>query len=150
MTAPNFWQNDSTNAMTAAPPITHTLYTFVIAITPMFSPYVVFGGPPHTAAHAVARPSPTSVRCKPGSFKKSFPTTRDVVSVSPKCSQIVASETMTKVSEATKLNFGASQKYLPAASVCKNGSANHFASRTTEKSMTRYAGKKAPMMSAKR
>ena len=36
--APNFCMKERITAKTAAPPITHTLYTFVIAITPIFSP----------------------------------------------------------------------------------------------------------------
>ena len=41
----------------AAPPMTQTLYTFVIAITPMFSPYVVVGQEPHKPDKAVEKPS---------------------------------------------------------------------------------------------
>jgi hypothetical protein len=52
-------------AITAAPPITQTLYTLVIAITPIFSPYVVLGGAPNKPATEVATPSPSMERCRP-------------------------------------------------------------------------------------
>ena len=42
---------------TAAPQITHTLYTLVTAITPMFSPYVVVGTEPQKPESIVERPS---------------------------------------------------------------------------------------------
>ena len=61
-------------ARTAAPPITHTLKQRVIASTPMFSPYVVFGVAPKKPDKIFARPSPSKERCKPGSFIKSLDT----------------------------------------------------------------------------
>ena len=45
-------------ANTAEPMNKYTLYALVIASTPMFSPYVVFGGPPISDAINVATPSP--------------------------------------------------------------------------------------------
>ena len=38
ISAENLPMNPHTTERTAAPPMTHTLYTFVIAMTPMFSP----------------------------------------------------------------------------------------------------------------
>ena len=46
-----------------------------MAKTPIFSPYVVFGGPPKQAAIIVAIPSPNIDRSKPGSSIKSLFTT---------------------------------------------------------------------------
>ena len=46
-------------ARTAAPPITHTLKQRVIASTPIFSPYVVFGVAPKKPERIFARPSPS-------------------------------------------------------------------------------------------
>ena len=43
---------------TAAPPITRTLYTFVTAITPIFSPYVVVGTDPIRPDTIVEKLSP--------------------------------------------------------------------------------------------
>ncbi len=65
----NILQNDSAIAIIAAPPVTQTLPTFVIPTTDVFSPYDVLAGPPSKPATEVAIPSPSSVRCKPGSFK---------------------------------------------------------------------------------
>ena len=66
-------------ANTAEPMNKYTLYALVIASTPMFSPYVVFGGPPISDAINVATPSPKIERCKPGFSIKSllitFPST---------------------------------------------------------------------------
>src|SRR5690606_7895316 len=44
--AANLPQKDKRIAITAAPPITQVEYTRVMARTPMFSPYVVFGVEP--------------------------------------------------------------------------------------------------------
>ena len=38
----------------------------------MFSPYVVFAGPPNAPATNVAKPSPKRVRFNPGFFYKSL------------------------------------------------------------------------------
>ena len=67
MTAANFGQNDSTMANSAAMRTTRGSNTRVSASTPVFSPYVVLAGAPNSAARMVARPSPKSVRCSPGS-----------------------------------------------------------------------------------
>ncbi len=53
---------------------THTLKQRVIASTPIFSPYVVFGVAPKKPDKMFARPSPSKERCKPGSFIKSLDT----------------------------------------------------------------------------
>ena len=58
----------------AAPPITHTLKHRVIASTPMFSPYVVFGVAPKKPERMFAKPSPNKERSKPGSFIRSLDT----------------------------------------------------------------------------
>ena len=58
----------------AAPPITQTLKHRVIASTPIFSPYVVFGVAPKKPERILARPSPNKERSKPGSFIRSFDT----------------------------------------------------------------------------
>ena len=69
--AVNFPINPNKIAITAAPPTTYTEATRVIATTPVFSPYVVFAGPPSAAETNVANPSPKSVLSRPGSCKKS-------------------------------------------------------------------------------
>ena len=48
-------------AYTAARRTTLGSYTRLSSRTPVFSPYVVFAGPPNAAANAVARPSPIRV-----------------------------------------------------------------------------------------
>ena len=68
MIAITFPKNEIMIAITAAPKMTYTLYTRVIANTPIFSPYVVFGGPPINALINVPNPSPNKERCKPGSL----------------------------------------------------------------------------------
>lgn len=67
ITAENFGTKDSNAANTAAIRITLGSYTRDSSYTPVFSPYVVFAGPPINPAKAVARPSPNRVRCNPGS-----------------------------------------------------------------------------------
>ena len=57
-----------------------------MARTPVFSPYVVIAGPPRRPAMKRATPSPSKVKCKPGSSKKFFPTTAPFVVMSPRCS----------------------------------------------------------------
>ena len=57
-----------------------------MASTAVFSPYVVFAGPPSKALAMVATPSPRTVRCNPGSFMKSLPHTVLLALMSPKCS----------------------------------------------------------------
>ncbi len=58
----SFPEKDSKAANTAAPPITHTLKTRVKTSTPIFSPYVVFGGPPIRDEISVPKPSPSNER----------------------------------------------------------------------------------------
>ena len=69
MAAPNLGKKLSRMAQQAAMRITRGSYTLVRASTPVFSPYVVLAGPPKKPAKLVARPSPSSVRCRPGSAK---------------------------------------------------------------------------------
>ena len=54
----NFPTNEQIIDRTAAPPITRTLYTFVTAITPIFSPYVVVGTDPISPDTIVEKLSP--------------------------------------------------------------------------------------------
>ena len=67
MTASNFGQNEKTMAKQAAMRMTRGSNTRVSASTPVFSPYVVLAGAPNSDARMVAKPSPRSVRCRPGS-----------------------------------------------------------------------------------
>jgi len=92
MRAPMGGKKDMAMAMTAAPPMTQTLKTRVMAMTPMFSPYVVFGGPPSRPETAVATPSPASDRWSPGSFTSFCPTTFSVTMRWPMCSVMTTSE----------------------------------------------------------
>ena len=59
--AENLGMNESTIANTAAILITIGSYTFDNSYTPVFSPYVVFAGPPINPESDVASPSPRSV-----------------------------------------------------------------------------------------
>ena len=61
ITAENFGMNESKIAKTAAILITIGSYTFDSSRTPVFSPYVVFAGPPINPDKEVASPSPRSV-----------------------------------------------------------------------------------------
>ena len=72
ITAVNLPKKPNTIAIIAASPITHTEATLVIPTTEVFSPYVVFAGPPINAATAVATPSPITVLSSPGSSIKSL------------------------------------------------------------------------------
>ncbi len=67
MSAATIGKNEIVQAKIAAIRITLGSYTLVSASTPVFSPYVVFAGPPKSEARVVARPSPMRVRCRPGS-----------------------------------------------------------------------------------
>ena len=73
-------------AKTAAPPITYTLNTRVMAKTPIFSPYVVFGVAPKKPERMLAIPSPNNERSSPGSFMRSRPTMLLVTTKWPTCS----------------------------------------------------------------
>ena len=86
----NLGQNDSRMAKKAAKRMTAGSKTLVRFSTPVFSPYVVLAGAPKSEASAVASPSPISVRCSPGSFRKSFPTVEEMAHISPMCSMMVA------------------------------------------------------------
>ena len=74
ITAVNLPKKPNTIAIIAASPITHTEATLVIPTTEVFSPYVVFAGPPINPAKNVATPSPNNVLSNPGSLIKSLPT----------------------------------------------------------------------------
>ena len=87
--AVNFPKKPRTIAIIAASPITHTDATLVIPTTAVFSPYVVFAGPPIAPATNVARPSPIKVLSSPGSSIKSFPIIVLNALWSPICSAIV-------------------------------------------------------------
>ena len=60
-------------AIIAASPVTQTDATFDIPTTLVFSPYVVFAGPPTSPAATLAKPSPKRVLSNPGSLIKSLP-----------------------------------------------------------------------------
>ena len=77
-------------AKIAAIRITRGSYTLESSSTPVFSPYVVLAGPPTSADRDVARPSPTRVRCRPGSSIKFSPTVAEIADISPICSIIDA------------------------------------------------------------
>ena len=51
---------------------------------------MVLAGAPKIDAMAVATPSPLSVRCNPGSLRKSLPTVELMANISPMCSMMVA------------------------------------------------------------
>ncbi len=68
-------KTEKTIPVTAAIRITAGFVTFVKDTAPVTSEYVVTGGPPTNPAKTQARPSPSSVRCKPGFFTKSLPAT---------------------------------------------------------------------------
>ncbi|MNP25076.1 hypothetical protein D3C76_1178690 [compost metagenome] len=91
-------------AIIAAPPITKVEYTFVRAITPMFSPYVVFGVEPTKPDITVEIPLPSKERCNPGSLDKSLPTMLLVTSKCPICSTITTRATGMIVMIADMLN----------------------------------------------
>ena len=86
MMAANLPMNEIAMAMQAAPPITHTLKTFVIAITPIFSPYVVLGVAPTKPDNTLEMPSPSRERSNPGSLTRSFSTIFPVTTKWPICS----------------------------------------------------------------
>ncbi|MNZ88288.1 hypothetical protein D3C78_1071770 [compost metagenome] len=74
ISAENLPEKESKMAKIAAPPITKIEYTLVSAITPIFSPYVVFGVEPTKPENTVEIPLPSKERCNPGSLDKSLPT----------------------------------------------------------------------------
>ena len=84
-------KNPNIIAIKAASPKTQTEATFVIPTTDVFSPYVVFAGPPIIPAANVARPSPIKVLSSPGSIIKSLSIISPSTLWSPICSAIVTS-----------------------------------------------------------
>ncbi|MNJ52242.1 hypothetical protein D3C77_475670 [compost metagenome] len=91
--AENLPENESRIAKIAAPPMTKIEYTRVSAMTPMFSPYVVFGVDPTKPDSTVDIPLPSRERCRPGSLDKSRPTMLLVTSRCPICSTMTTSAT---------------------------------------------------------
>src|SRR5699024_372556 len=91
ISAANLPQNDKHIAMTAAMPMIHVEYTRVIASTPMFSPYVVFGVEPTKLDKIVEIPFPNRERSSPGSFVKSLLTMLPVTNKCPICSGMMTS-----------------------------------------------------------
>ena len=79
-------------AKQAAPPMTHVEKTRVMARTPMFSPYVVFGVEPKKPEMIVERPLPKIERSRPGSFVRLWPTMLPVTIRWPMCSAMTTSE----------------------------------------------------------
>ena len=59
---------------------------FVRDMAPVTSEYVVTGGPPTREAKRQASPSPSIVRCRPGSLTKFLPATLLTTYTSPICS----------------------------------------------------------------
>lgn len=64
--------------MIAAPTMTRVLWTLVMAMTPMLSPWVVVGTDPKHPKTMVDSPSPRRERWRPGSFVRSRPTRLEV------------------------------------------------------------------------
>ena len=58
---------------------------------------MVLAGAPNSEAREVARPSPSMVRCRPGSSMKFSPTVELMAHMSPMCSTMVASAIGTMV-----------------------------------------------------
>ena len=86
---------------------------------------------------AVARPSPTRVRCKPGFSIKSSPTVDEIAHISPMCSTIVASEigTIVSIADSTSPQFGSLNTAKAVFSILK-GRPIQAACLTGSKSMT--------------
>ena len=122
-------------AKQAAKRMTAGSNTFVRFNTPVFSPYVVLAGAPKSDARAVASPSPISVRCRPGSFKKSFPTVEEMAHISPICSMMVAMA-MGMMAMIVEMRKVVSRLSKTANAVCSllNGNPIHAASLKDEKS----------------
>lgn len=85
--------------------MTRGSYTFVKASTPVFSPYVVLAGAPKKPARLVARPSPSKVRCRPGSDRYGRSQVALMAAMSPICSIMVASAMGAMVMQALTLNL---------------------------------------------
>ena len=71
----------------------------------MFSPYVVFAGPPKNPATNVAIPSPNKVLSNPGSFIRSLPIILPNDVWSPICSHNVTNAIGAIVINAVKFNL---------------------------------------------
>ena len=136
----NLGQNDSKIAKQAARRITAGSNTFVRFSTPVFSPYVVLAGAPKSDAMAVASPSPISVRCSPGSFRKSLPTVEEMAHISPICSMMVAMA-IGMIAIIVEIRNVVSRLSNTASAVCSllNGSPIHAASLSDEKSTSPIA-----------
>ena len=98
-----------------------------MARTPVFSEYVVLAGPPTNPANKVASPSPIRVLWRPGSFKKSFPTTVPLVVTSPMCSIKVTQAIGAMERMAPSSNFGRDIKGTPFISFVTKGILIHAA-----------------------
>ena len=120
----NFPTNEHIIDNIAAPPITRTLYTFVTAITPIFSPYVVVGTDPIRPDTIVEKLSPNKDLWSPGSVRRSLPMILLVTTWCPICSDVITRSTGKIIKIAPISNFGA----------WKFGIANHEASTTCVKS----------------
>ena len=109
--------------------------TLVRFSTPVFSPYVVLAGAPKSEASEVARPSPISVRCNPGSFRKSLPTVDEMAHISPICSMIVATAIGT-MAMMVEMRNEVSRLSITAKTVCSrlNGKPIQAASSSAAKS----------------
>ena len=106
--------------------ITEGSVIFVREIAPVTSEYVVTGGPPINEATIQAIPSPSIVRCRPGSEIKSLPATSFMAYMSPICSITGAIATGIIKIIASQQNSGRTN----------SGRANHDASSTGWKSTT--------------
>ena len=80
--------------------------TFVMARTPMFSPYVVFGVEPKKPEMMVDRPLPKMERSTPGSYVRSWPTKLPETIRWPMCSTMTTSEAGRMMRMAPRSNFG--------------------------------------------
>ena len=127
MAAPIFGKKLSRMAKHAAIRITRGSYTFVKASTPVFSPYVVLAGAPKKPARLVARPSPSKVRCRPGSDRYGRSQVALMAAMSPICSIMVASAMGAMVMQALTLNLA----MLPVWMARPNQSACWMAVKST-------------------
>ena len=79
----------------------------MMAITPMFSPYVVVGTDPINPDNIVEKLSANNERCNPGSSIRFLPTTSPVTIWCPICSDAITNNTGIIIRMASILNFGA-------------------------------------------
>ena len=89
---------------------------------------MVTGGPAKNALAKQAKPSPSSVRCSPGSLVKSFSATAPTTYTSPICSITGAIATGIMNKSGSQLRSGSEKRAIP------EGKANHDASATGRKS----------------